>query len=148
MKTFLLEIYTPYGKYFDRYVDELVIQTEEYVLGILPNHAPLIAKVKTSKMEIVQNGERKCYANGEGLINVTKEKVVLILESIEAKNEIDINRAKEAKRRAEERLKEPLNIDVERATKALVRANNRISVYEDEQEDFLCTHGMMLKQIV
>ena len=52
MKTFLLEIYTPYGKYFDRYVDELVIQTEEYVLGILPNHTPLVAKVKTSKMEI------------------------------------------------------------------------------------------------
>ena len=143
MKTFLLEIYTPYGKYFDRYVDELVIHTEEYVLGILPNHAPLIAKVKTNKMEIVQNGERKCYANGEGLINVTKEKVVLIVESIESKNEIDIDRARDAKRRAEERLKEPLNIDVERATRALIRANNRISVYENEQEDFLCTHGMM-----
>ena len=131
MKTFLLEIYTPYGKYFDRYVDELVIQTEEYVLGILPNHAPLIAKVKTSKMEIVQNGERKCYANGEGLINVTKEKVVLIVESIESKNEIDIDRARAAKKRAEERLREPLNIDVERATKALIRANNRIEIYED-----------------
>ena len=143
MKTFLLEIYTPYGKYFDRYVDELVIQTEEYVLGILPNHAPLIAKVKTNKMEIVQNGERKCYANGEGLINVTKEKVVLIVESIESKNEIDIDRARDAKRRAEERLKEPLNIDVERATRALIRANNRISVYENEQEDQLCILGMM-----
>ena len=143
MKTFLLEIYTPYGKYFDRYVDELVIQTEEYVLGILPNHAPLIAKVKTNKMEIVQNGERKCYANGEGLINVTKEKVVLIVESIENKNEIDIDRARDAKRRAEERLKEPLNIDVERATRALIRANNRISVYENEQEDILCILGMM-----
>ena len=143
MKTFLLEIYTPYGKYFDRYVDELVIQTEEYVLGILPNHAPLIAKVKTNKMEIVQNGERKCYANGEGLINVTKEKVVLIVESIESKNEIDIDRAKDAKRRAEERLKEPLNIDVERATRALIRANNRISVYENDQEDLLCILGMM-----
>ena len=131
MKTFLLEIYTPYGKYFDRYVDELVIQTEEYVLGILPNHAPLIAKVKTNKMEIIQNGERKCYANGEGLINVTSEKVVLILESIEAKNEIDIDRARAAKKRAEERLKEPLNIDVDRATKALIRANNRIEIYED-----------------
>ena len=58
MKTFLLEIYTPYGKYFDKYVNELVIQTEEYVLGILPNHSPLVAKVKTSKMEIVQNGEK------------------------------------------------------------------------------------------
>ena len=132
MKNFLLQIYTPYGKYFDRYVDELVIQTEEYVLGILPNHAPLIAKVKTNKMEIISNGERKIYANGEGLINVSKEGVVLLVESIESKDEIDINRAKDAKKRAEERLKQPLNIDVERATKALIRANNRISVYENE----------------
>ena len=132
MKTFLLEIYTPYGKYFDRYVNELVIQTEEYVLGILPNHAPLVAKVKTGKMEIVQNGERKCYANGEGLINVKKDGVILIVDSVERKDEIDIDRAKEAKKRAEERLKEPLNIDVERATRALIRANNRIAIYEDE----------------
>ena len=132
MKTFLLEIYTPYGKYFDRYVNELVIQTEEYVLGILPNHAPLVAKVKIGKMEIVQNGERKCYANGEGLINVKKDGVTLIVDSVERKDEIDIDRAKEAKKRAEERLREPLNIDVERATRALIRANNRIAIYEDE----------------
>ena len=132
MKTFLLEIYTPYGKYFDRYVNELVIQTEEYVLGILPNHAPLVAKVKIGKMEIVQNGERKCYANGEGLINVKKDGVTLIVDSVERKDEIDIDRAKEAKKRAEERLREPLNIDVERAIRALNRANNRISVYEND----------------
>ena len=132
MKTFLLEIYTPYGKYLDRYVNELVIQTEEYVLGILPNHTPLVAKVKTSKMEIIQNGEKKCYAIGEGLINVKKDGVVLLVESIEDKEEIDIERARQAKERAEGRLKEPLNIDVERATKALIRANNRISVYEND----------------
>ena len=132
MKTFLLEIYTPYGKYFDRYVDELVIQTEEYVLGILPNHTPLIAKVKTSKMEIIQNGEKKCYAIAEGLINVKKDGVVLLLESIESKEEIDIERAQQAKYRAEGRLNERVNIDVERALKALARANNRIAIYEDE----------------
>ena len=132
MKTFLLEIYTPYGKYFDRYVDELVIQTEEYVLGILPNHSPLVAKVKTSKMEIIQNGQKKCYAIGEGLLNVKKESVVLLVASIESKDEIDIDRAREAKKRAEERLGEPLNIDVERATRALIRANNRIAVYEND----------------
>ncbi len=132
MKTFLLEIYTPYGKYFDRYVNELVVQTEEYVLGILPNHSPLVAKVKTSKMEIIQNGEKTCYAIGEGLLNVTKDGVTLLVESIESKDEIDIERAKQAKSRAEERLKEPLNIDIERATKALIRANNRISIYENE----------------
>ena len=132
MKTFLLEIYTPYGKYFDRYVDELVVQTEEYVLGILPNHSPLVAKVKTSKMEIIQNGQKKCYAIGEGLLNVKKESVVLIVTSIESKDEIDIDRAREAKKRAEERLGESLNIDIERATKALIRANNRISIYEND----------------
>ena len=132
MKTFLLEIYTPYGKYLDRYVNELVIQTEEYVLGILPNHTPLVAKVKTSKMEIIQNGEKKCYAIGEGLLNVKKDGVTLLLESIESKEEIDIERAKQAKDRAEQRLKEPLNIDVERAIRALNRANNRIYLYENE----------------
>ncbi len=132
MKTFLLEIYTPYGKYFDRYVNELIVQTEEYVLGILPNHSPLVAKVKTSKMEIIQNGEKTCYAIGEGLLNVTKDGVTLLVESIESQEEIDIERAKQATSRAEERLKEPMNIDIERATKALIRANNRISIYEND----------------
>ena len=56
---------------------------------------------------------------------------MVILESVESKEEIDIERAKSAKQRAEERLKEPLNIDVDRATKALIRANNRIEIYED-----------------
>ena len=132
MNTFLLEIFTPFGKYFDRYVEEIVVQTEEYCLGILPNHAPLIAKVKVSKLTIIQNGERKCYAVGEGLINVSKDGVTLLLESIEGKKDIDIDRAREAKKRAEERLSTLVNIDVERAQKALVRANNRISVYEND----------------
>ena len=131
MKTFLLEIFTPYGEYLDRYVEELIIPTEEYVLGILANHAPLVAKVRTGKMEIVINDERKVYAHGEGLINVTKDGVTLIVDSIESKEEIDIERAKEAKRRAEERLNQPLNIDIERAKRALIRANNRIEIYED-----------------
>ena len=132
MKTFLLEIFTPYGKYFDRYVEEIVVTTEEYTLGILPNHSPLVAKVKTSKLEIVQNGEKKCYAISEGILNVKKDGVTLLLESIESKEEIDIERAKLAKSRAEARLNEPLNIDIERATKALIRANNRIAIYEND----------------
>ena len=132
MKTFLLEIYTPYGKYFDRYVEEVIVPTEEYVLGILPGHAPLIAKIRLGKLEIIREGEKTIYAHAEGLINVKKDVVTILVDSIESKNEIDIDRAKEAKKRAEERLQQPLNIDVERATKALIRANNRIAIYEDE----------------
>ena len=132
MSTFLLEIFTPFGKYFDRYVEELVIQTDDYVLGILPNHTPLVSKVKVSKMYIIQNGDKKCYAIGEGLLNITKDGVTLLLESIESKDDIDIDRAKEAKKRAEQRLATLMNIDVERAQRALNRANNRISVYEND----------------
>ena len=132
MKTFLLEIYTPYGKYFDRYVEEVIVPTEEYVLGILPGHAPLIAKIRLGKLEIIREGEKTIYAHAEGLINVKKDCVTILVDSIERKDEIDIGRAKEAKKRAEERLQQPLNIDVERATKALIRANNRIAIYEDE----------------
>ena len=132
MKTFLLEIYTPYGKYFDRYVEEVIVPTEEYVLGILPGHAPLIAKIRLGKLEIIREGEKTIYAHAEGLINVKKDVVTILVDSIERKDEIDIGRAKEAKKRAEERLQQPLNIDVERATRALIRANNRIAIYEDE----------------
>ena len=132
MSTFLLEIFTPFGKHFDRYVEELVIQTDDYVLGILPNHTPLVSKVKISKMYIIQNGNKKCYAIGEGLLNISKDGVTLLLESIESKNDIDIDRAKDAKKRAEQRLATLVNIDVERAQKALNRANNRISVYEND----------------
>lgn len=132
MSTFLLEIFTPFGKYFDRYVEELVIQTDDYVLGILPNHTPLVSKVKVSKMYIIQNGDKKCYAIGEGLLNITKDGVTLLLESIESKDDIDIDRAKDAKKRAEQRLATLVNIDVDRAQRALNRANNRISVYEND----------------
>ena len=132
MKTFLLEIYTPYGKYLDAFVEEIVVPTEEYVLGILANHSPLVAKVRTGKLEIIRDGEKAVYAITEGLINVKKDGVTILVNSIERKDEIDIDRAKEAKRRAEERLNKPLNIDVERAQRALIRANNRISVYENE----------------
>ena len=131
MKTFLLEIYTPYGKYLDAFVEEIVVPTEEYVLGILANHSPLVAKVRTGKLEIKKDGDKAIYAITEGLINVKKDGVTILVNTIERKDEIDIDRAKEAKRRAEERLKEPLNIDVERAQKALIRANNRIEIYED-----------------
>ena len=132
MKTFLLEIYTPYGKYFDAFIEEVIAPTEEYVLGILANHSPLVAKVRTGKLEIIQDDEKIVYAITEGLINVKKDGVIILVNSIERKDEIDIDRAKEAKRRAEERLNKPLNIDVERAQRALIRANNRISVYENE----------------
>lgn len=132
MKTFLLKIFTPYGKYYDRYVEEIVVTTDQFVLGILPGHAPLVAKVKVSKLVIVTSNNHDIYAIGEGLLNVKKDGVILLVDSIESKREIDIERAKRAKENATNSLNNRYNIDVEKVEKALARALNRIAVYEDE----------------
>lgn len=130
--TFHLIILTPYGRYFDGSAEFLQVQSDKYSLGILPGHAPLISTLVVSKMIIqMQGGSRYTYAIGGGAINVSKEEVTLILDSVEREDEIDLNRANEAKKRAEERLNEAnknSSIDKDRALLAYARALNRIKI--------------------
>ncbi len=130
-QTFHLSILTPYGHYFDGEVEFLEVHSDKYNLGILPGHAPLISTVAISKMIIRANGREMKYAVGGGVITVNKEKTTLVLNSCEHADEIDIERAKEAKQRAEERLSGQANenaVDVNRAKIALMKAINRIEV--------------------
>ena len=130
-QTFHLSILTPYGHYFDGEVEFLEVHSDKYNLGILPGHAPLISTVAISKMIIKAHGTEMKYAVGGGVITVNKEKTTLVLDSCERADEIDIERAKEAKQRAEERLNSQANenaIDVNRAKIALMKAINRIEV--------------------
>ena len=130
-QTFHLSILTPYGHYFDGEVEFLEVHSDKYNLGILPGHAPLISTVAISKMIIKAHGREMKYAVGGGVITVNKEKTTLVLDSCERADEIDIERAKEAKQRAEERLNAQENenaVDVNRAKIALLKAINRIEV--------------------
>ena len=130
-QTFHLSILTPYGHYFDGEVEFLEVHSDKYNLGILPGHAPLISTVTISKMIIKAHGKSMTYAVGGGVITVNKEKTTLVLDSCERADEIDIERAKEAKQRAEERLNGQANenaVDVNRAKIALMKAINRIEV--------------------
>ena len=104
--SFHLLILTPYGHYFEGDVAFLEVHSEEYNLGILPGHAPLVSTLAISKMTIKAMGKVSVYAIGGGVINVEKERVTLILNSVERDDEIDVARAQEAKKRAEDRLKE------------------------------------------
>ena len=124
-----LIILTPYGRYFEGNVSFLNVRSEDYDLGIYPGHAPLISTVAISKM-IIRNGDKEyLYAVGGGIINIDKEKVTLVLNSIERADEIDLNRALEAKKRAEERLSQHSEeIDIARAQASLARALQRINI--------------------
>ena len=128
--SFKVEIYTPTGKYFSGDVSYLSVTSSVAVLGILPDHAPIITTLEICKLSLKINSKELNYAIGGGVMHIKKDHTaVLLLDSIERSDEIDIARAKEAQKRAEERLaKVNEEIDVKRAQAALSRALNRISV--------------------
>lgn len=129
--SFHLVIISPRGIYFDNEVESLTLKLTSGYRTILSGHAPLIGSLAYAPMHIIKDNKTAYYSLNGGAINVSKEKVTLIVNSIESKDEIDIKRAKEAKERAEERLssKDP-NIDIKRAQAALYRAISRIKTYE------------------
>ena len=132
-KSFRVEIYTPTGRYLSSEATFLRVTSSVAVLGIMPNHAPLITTLEICKLTIKNNAQETKYAISGGVMHIKKDhSVVLLLNAIERSDEIDVNRALEAQRRAEERLALRNNeIDVNRAKAALSRALNRISVSKE-----------------
>lgn len=130
MKTFPLKIITPEGQYFFGEATFLRVKSSEFLLGIYPNHAPLITSLDISKMVIVTENETNDYAISGGVMHIKDDSSVVILtNSIESKDEIDLNRALEAKNRAEKRLREnDETISITRAKASLARAINRINI--------------------
>ncbi len=125
-----LYIYTSNGKYYDDYISFLSVKSSTYLLGIYPNHAPLITTLDISMMVIRKDEQENVYAISGGVMNIKENGTIsLILNSIERKDEIDIDRALEAKSRAEKRLLDKdENTSIVRAKTALLRALNRINI--------------------
>ena len=132
--SFLLKIVTPKGKYFEGEVDSLTIKLTSGYRTFLSHHAPLIGALAYAPMHYVKDGQTHYFAIHGGAISVKDNSVSVIVNGIENKKDIDVNRAKEAKKRAEERLKNKndINIDVKRAELALARAISRIKTYEGD----------------
>ncbi|MBR0294906.1 MAG: ATP synthase F1 subunit epsilon [Bacilli bacterium] len=135
---FKIRIVTPSGTYLTQSVDYLEVSAPHSVLGILTNHAPLVSTLIIAPLKTKVGNKTTYYAASSGIINVRKEETLILLDSIERVDEIDINRAIEAKKRAEEKLERAKNndhtIDVARAESALSRALNRINVYTNKGE--------------
>lgn len=132
MKTFFIDIYTPFGHYLKTNATFLEVQSEDYLLGIMAGHAPLVSTLVISKMVIEINSIRYLYAIGGGIINISENGVILLLDSIERSDEINLQRAIDAKTRAEKRLNnaDDKTIDKNRAKLALTRAINRIRLIQ------------------
>jgi len=104
------------------------------VLGrfqILPNHAAFISELAVGEIKIVLPEKTRYFATSGGFLEVVDNKVLLLLETAEPAERIDVARADQAKERASERLhNKKASLDVPRAEAALARALNRLKVAE------------------
>jgi len=129
-KKFKTEIVTPEKLVFSEDIESLVIPAERGYLGVLAGHAPLLCTLKPGVITIRGDKGELHYSTSGGFMEVTPAKAVLLTESAEEASGIDVTRAEEARKRAQDRLAGTAekDIDKDRAKAALERAQNRLEV--------------------
>ena len=129
-KVMELEIMCPDRSFYKGNVAMVEFNTVEGYVGIYPDHIPLATVLATGVMTIhLEDGTTKQAALHEGFAKIAQDKVMILAEVAEWPDEIDINRANEAKIRAERRLdSNESGMDIQRAEIALKKALTRISL--------------------
>jgi len=127
--TFKLEIVTPERKVVDTAAEEVQIPGKNGYLGVLPGHAPLITELAVGEITYREAASEQKLAVAWGFAEVLPDKVTILAETAEKPSDIDVERARKAKQRAEQRLTSgDTAVDVERALDALHRAEARLDV--------------------
>lgn len=131
MATLRLEIVTAEGTVFADDVNEVVAWGIEGQLGILPHHVPLMTMLQPGDLLIKKDNEEHYLAISGGFLEVRPDKVIILADACERAEEIDIERAEAARRRADEILKtRPPDVDTAAAEAALRRSLARIKAAE------------------
>ncbi len=129
MSTFTLEVATPEKLVVRNDASEAQIPGSEGMLGVLPGHAALISEIEAGELSYVMDGKRHVLAISSGWVEISNNKVRVLVDSCEAPDKIDVARAEEALKRANERLLSPKqDLDLARALNAAKRANVRLAV--------------------
>ena len=114
-KIIKFEIVTPERVVMKEMIHQVTVPTREGEITILPKHMPLVSILKPGVVEIKkENGEVEIASVSGGFIEVLRNKVVLLADSAERAEEIDVKKAEEAKKRAEAGLKDLRQFDKER----------------------------------
>ena len=133
MNTFSAQILTPEGSIFDDEVTGVRVPGEMGSFEVKTLHANIISSLEIGEILVrkAAGGEQSFSVTG-GFVEVIDNKLTLLAEAAEPVDEIDVERAKQAKERAVERLEsDDKQIDKDRARKALKRAENRIKLSVD-----------------
>jgi len=129
LKTLTVSVVTPDGPVLEEDYEMVIGKSDSGELGILPDHIPLVTPLVISTVRLKTENQVNHLAISGGLMEVNANKVTILAQSAEKPADIDVERAREAKERAESRLQSKQDdIDSKRAQLALHRAINRINV--------------------
>jgi F-type H+-transporting ATPase subunit epsilon len=124
-----LQVLTPDRGIIRDQVDEVEIPGSDGYFGVLPGHRPMLASLSVGELWY-RKGEEKCFLSiSYGFAEVLPDRVTILAKLAERAEDIDVGRAEEARKRAEERLSRPQSdIDYERARIALTKSLIRLQV--------------------
>ena len=127
---FVLDIVTLKKVVFSEGIQSVTAPGTEGYFGIHAGHTPFVSSLQIGVVKITKaNGEVLTLATSGGFLMTNGKKVILLADTAERPEEIDVNRAQAAKERAEKRLAErTADMDIERAKVALTRALNRLKI--------------------
>jgi F-type H+-transporting ATPase subunit epsilon len=132
-----LELVAPRGPVFEGDVDMVVVPAVTGEMGILPQHAPLVAQLAIGQMRaLTTEGQWVTFAVADGFMKVQFNKVIVLADAAEEAGKIDVARAEKSVERALQRLEmhrlgtvpEDDHVDPYREQLALKRARNRLKI--------------------
>ena len=131
-----LEVVTAERLVLSEDVDMVVAPGIDGELGILPNHAPLMTMLQPGELRAKRSGEEFDLVITGGFLEVRPDRVIVLADAAERSDEIDIERAEAAKRRAEEWLSQRHvdGLDAARAEAALRRSMTRIKLAQKRRK--------------
>ncbi len=126
--TFRFEMVTPERQVFSEMVQSVRAPGVAGSFGVMAGHAPMLSELETGLIKLVLADGREAFvATGGGFLQVTREKVLVLADSAELSDEINVDRARESAEQARQMLAAP-GINAEEVRKDLERALNRIRV--------------------
>ena len=131
MKKVKCEVVTPEGLVLDEYAQMVVIPGEVGEIGVLPRHAPIVSNTVVGEVRVKGvDGSVKHLAVGNGYAKMQYDRVMLLVDTAERAEDIDVARAEEAIQRAKAWLDrcEEAGVDCRRAEQSRHRAVNRLKV--------------------
>lgn len=133
-KTLKVKIITLNNIFVKENITKIFIKSHDGKVEIMPGHAPMIISIVPNITVLEnENGDKIELFTSKGVVNISKDEVTFCCDAAETKEEIDLERAKKSKERAEDRLKDSKIYDAERAKLALERANLRINLKKNSK---------------